>query len=136
MAQDKGAALAELMKQKRMIEAQIKQLKSNIDIVGKVKFEKKEGEDEYRWQVSALSKYTFAVYEREKVESPIRGYICKNTRQVGSYEKERWSPFIREKTKEDMLKQIDVISDDLHKLSIRLAFTKDNTEAETVTEVE
>ena len=98
--------LEELLKQKKLLDRRIKELSDpNTEVSGILKFEIVENAVcGYKGQVSSITKYT-----RKKWNSDKREYI-----EIGI--NERYAPFIREKTKEDLIKSIDQVINDLANL--------------------
>lgn len=92
--------LQDLIKQKKDIEARIRELKTDVYIKrGCVKFEKKTGKGwSHPWQVAALSNYEMWGWNEKK-----------NNR----IEQMRWFPFVRAKTRKEAIAGMRQVLDDL-----------------------
>ena len=109
--------LEKLMKQKKEIEQQIKDLQANSLIcAGMVRFEQKDPDKAiYPWQVSTQIKQQHIEYEtREEAEANGRSRF--DRRQKAAYDIERRQVFIREKTREKAIEQIRKMIQDLTEL--------------------
>lgn len=92
--------LQDLIKQKKDIEARIRELKADEYIKqGCVKFEKKPGKEwSHPWQVAALSNYMML------------GWNENNHKRI---EQMRWFPFVRAKTRKEAIAGMRQVLDDL-----------------------
>ena len=107
-----------LLMEKKAIETKIRALKAPVYIRnGSVKIEKKK-QDFGAWQVCAMTEYDKTEYEtRESYDARIGredayGYYT-NRKQIATFKASRWWPFIREDTKEEALKTIKMVANDL-----------------------
>lgn len=97
-----------LLKQKKEIEDRIKELNSKFMIrTALVKFEQKDSSDNdnHCWQVAASGTYMKRKYNEH---SPYE--------LLSEEERQRWYPFIHEKTKKEAIKKIREVVCDLQKI--------------------
>ena len=106
-----------LMKQKKEIEQQIKDLQANSLIsAGMIRFEQKDPDKViFPWQVSTLIKQQRIEYET-RAEAEANGRSRFNRRQKDAYDFDRRQVFIREKTRENAIEQIRKMIQDLTEL--------------------
>ena len=113
--------LERLLFEKREIEKKINELKSgNYTHVGCVRLEKKD-KDDHAWQIAFLTLQTHTGYET-RAEAAKHGRTYKEREKVVSIEVDRWQNVYRENTKEDAIKRIELMINDMQELYKQLLY--------------